>query len=217
MTKIIKLSRKVGFTLIELLIASAIFVIVLLTIYSAFQAGFLGQKNIEETINIYQGARQVLDRINLDLRNSFVYKDDSTEFSGSDNMLSFLSLVDSFREDKLTQEVAYVSYELEDEKLLRVSQRNLDVFDDEIEGSPEEMLSDVEINFKYGYMPSSDSEIEFKDAWAYPDEPGISEEELAREEGMLPQAVKVSLVARATIEYEFERTIYLPLAEQNNE
>ncbi|MCX5715091.1 MAG: prepilin-type N-terminal cleavage/methylation domain-containing protein, partial [Candidatus Omnitrophica bacterium] len=62
-----------AFSLVELLIASAIFAVVMVSIYSAFRTGIFGYKNIRENIEIYQSARFILERINLDLRNAFAY------------------------------------------------------------------------------------------------------------------------------------------------
>ena len=78
-----------AFTLVELLIALMIFSVVMVTIYSTFHNGIFGCRNIEEVMEIHQGARQVLERINLDLRNSFAYSATETKFAGAASEMSF--------------------------------------------------------------------------------------------------------------------------------
>ena len=192
-------------TLIELLIASSIFVVVIVTIYSAFHSGIFGYRNIEETIDTYQAARSILGRINLDLRNSLVYKDDDTKFSGSQNEICFLTLVDKFGQDRLLQELAFLSYKLEKDKLMRLCRKNQEALKENSEIQPEEMADNVEIKFEYGYKPQGKDEIEFKTSWPSPDIPDGQK--------LLPVAVKVNLTVKEKGEQKFERTIYLPLAE----
>ena len=101
-----------GFTLVELLITSSIFLVVMSMLYLAFQSGIFGYRNIEETINLYQTAREILERLNLDLRNSVVYSDEDTKFIGTKNEVSFLTLVNTYSEDTLVQDYAYILYKL---------------------------------------------------------------------------------------------------------
>lgn len=190
-------------TLLELLIASSIFVVVMVSIYSAIHAGVFGYRNIEETLDTYQAARSILERINLDISNSFAYQDGNTKFSGNEKELSFLTLVDTFRGDKITQEYAFVSYKLEEDKLMRLCRLNQESLNDKSEVQPKEFAFNVEINFKYGYIPAEQQEIDFKKSWA------IDSDE---EKKALPLAVKIDLTVKGKAGQKFERTIFLPLA-----
>lgn len=192
-----------GLTLTELLIATAIFALVLLTVYASFHAGVLGFQNIEEAIGVSQSARQIFERINLDLRNYFVYKKaDDSKFTGNPNDISFLTLVDNYSKDKIRQEFAFVSYKLEGDKLMRLCRLNAEALKEESAVLPEELSSGIkEITFKYGYEPTSGSEsIVFdKDSW--------------QNNPALPLAVKVILVFKNSAKDTFERTIFLPAVE----
>lgn len=187
-------------TLIELLIASSIFVVVIVTIYSAFHSGIFGYRNIEETLDVYQAARSILERINLDLRNSFAYSEDETKFVGEKNKISFLTLVDTYRQDKIVQDFAFVFYKFEgDNKLLRLCRKNQEALKEDSEIQPEEMADNIEkLNFTYFYFDTADNKLKEKDSW-----------DASKN---LPVAVKVNLTIKAKIEQKFERTIYLPLA-----
>ena len=197
------MKRKRALTLIELLIASSIFLVVMLTVYSAFHTGIFGHRNIEKNIEVYQAARQILERINLDLRNSFAYSPDEAKFAGESNRLGFLTLVDSYHKDKLLEDYAFVSYRLEGNKLFRVCRKNTESLNEKSEVEPEEMASNVEkLIFDYGFMDPDTKTIEFKESW--------------NDKKALPQSVriKLSIDDRETgIKRDFARAIFLPLAE----
>ena len=191
-----------GLTLIELLIAISIFVVLMVTIYSSFQTGIFGHRNIEETITSYQAARQVLDRVNLDLRSSFIYSSEDAKFTGNSHQISFLTLVDTFKEDKIVRDFAFVSYNVTDDKLMRLCRKGKDSLRDSSEIQPEEMVSGVEVVFQYAHIPNENAEIEFQDDW------GIDSDE---EKKVLPAAVKISLIEKDKTQQGFERTIYIPI------
>lgn len=193
-----------AFTLIELLIASSIFVIVILTIYSAFHTGIFGYRNIEETITIYQTARQILDRINLDLRNSFAYSNNETKFIGNPKDITFLTLVNTFSEDRIVQDYAFVFYKLEGDKLMRLCRKNKEALNENSGILPEEMASGVEMTFSYFYIDSPNNSLKEKDLWNAQDKP--------EEKQKLPVAIKVKLTIKNKIQQEFERKIFLSLA-----
>jgi len=197
-----KIKKSKGLTLTELLIATAIFALVLLTVYVSFHAGILGFRNIEEEIVTSQSARQILERINLDLRNSFAYSLDDSKFTGNPNDISFLTLVDNYTGDKIRQEFAFVSYKLEGDRLMRLCRLNAEALKEESAILAEEMSAGIEeLSFKYGYKPSSGSEpIVFdKDSW--------------QGDAGLPLAVKIKLVFNNSVKDTFERTIFLPQAQ----
>lgn len=183
-------------TLVELLIASAIFSVVVLTIYSAFHAGVFGYRDIEGNIDASQSAQQILGRINLDLRNSFVYSQNESKFTGANDAISFLALADRFSEDKIIQDYGFISYQLEDKRLMRLCLKNQETLNNNLRSESEEMGSDIEeLSFSYGYM--EDQAIKWKDSWD--------------DKAALPLAVKVKLKIKNKIEQDFERTIFLPL------
>lgn len=190
-----------AFTLVELLIASSIFIVVMLTIYSAFHTGIFGYRNIEEAIDTYQAAGQILGRINLDLRNSFVYAANETKFEGENNRISFLTLVDSYQEDNAVQDYAFVAYTLEGNKLMRLCRINQDSLNNESETEPEEMADNIGIIFTYFYIDPDD-----------PANSSLKEKDLWDDKLKLPVAVKINLTVKGKTESNFQRTIYLPLA-----
>lgn len=193
------MKRREGFTLVELLISSAIFLVVVLTIYSAFYTGVFGYRDIEENIETSGSAQQILERINSDLRNSVMYAQDEKQFRGAGYAISFFSLVDRFSEDSIIQEYAFISYKLEDGRLMRLCLSNQETMVGDSIESQEEVGSNIEeLTFSYGYIPLEGEVIEWKDLW---DDPKES-----------PVAVKVKLSIKDKIKQEFEQTIFLPLA-----
>lgn len=193
-----------SFTLVEVLIASAIFIVVMVAIYSAFHSGIFGYRNIEDTLDLYQASRLILERINLDLKNSFIYQQNKeAKFLGSKDAVSFLTLVDTFGENKILPAYAYVSYKLEENKLLRLCRKNQESLNEKSEVLPEEMSSSIQkLDFSYGYIDPQDKTLKFKDSW------GTDSED---EKKNLPEAVKVSLTLKGKRAESFERTIYLTL------
>ena len=138
------MKKLTGFTLVELLIAASIFVVVMVSIYSAFSAGMFGYKGIEENIKISQIARQILERINLDLRNSFAYSDSDAKFSGAKDSLSFLSLADNYNNNEITPTYAFISYKLEGDRLMRLRRVNQEALKETSEIEAEEIGADIE-------------------------------------------------------------------------
>lgn len=186
-----------GFTLIELLIASSIFTIVMVTIYSAFRTGFLSYGNVEESVNVHQAARVILEQINLDLRNSFAYRKADTGFFGEKNKLSFFTLVDNYRNNKFVWDYAFVSYSLQGNKLMRLCLINRDTLDNISGIQSEEVASNIEeLVFSYGLLDADGKTLKFQDFY--------------EDKKNLPVAVKVELRHKSRIKYDFARTIYLP-------
>lgn len=187
-----------AFTLVELLIASAIFLVVVLTVYSAFYTGVFGYRDIEANIDTYQSARHILERINLDLRNSVAYSQNESKFTGTNEGISFFALVDTFTEGKIMQDYAFIAYNLEDKSIMRLCLSNKEALSNSPERGPEEIGSEIEeLSFSYGYISATDQSIEWKDLW---DDPAA-----------LPVAVKLKLKIKDRIEQDFGRTIFLPL------
>jgi len=194
------MKKNKGFTLIEVLIASSIFIIVMVSIYSAFHTGVFGFRNIENNIEAYQSARKILERLDADLRNSFVYSGEEAKFIGTQDTLTFLTLVDSYLLDSITQDYALVAYKLDGNKLMRLCRRNQDSLNDKSATAFEEMFQGVEISFLYGQKVPNEP-MKWKETW------GI--EDIPLEKQKMPAAVKVKLSFKDKITQDFERTIYL--------
>ena len=192
------MKKQKAFTLVEILIASLIFTVVMVSIYAAFHSGIFGYRSINESIDTYQAARAILERLNTDLRNSFAYSSENTKFTGAEKEMAFLALVDSY------PEFASVSYKSEGGKLMRLCKKNQEALKENSEIKPKELAGNLEIGFEYGYLPEGQQEIKFNDCWPI---------ELNETNKLLPQAVRVSLTIKGKIEQSFERTIYLTLAE----
>lgn len=186
-----------GFTLVEVLVASSIFVIVIMTVYSAFHGGILGYRNIEKAIDIHQSAMHILERINTDLRNSFAYSQAETKFKGEGDIISFLALVDRFNGDNIIQDYAFISYDLQGGRIMRQCRRNQESLNVRSEIAPEELASNVqELSFSYASAGSKQGSMEWTDSWSDP--------------RVLPPAVKIKLILKDKTSREFERTIFLP-------
>ena len=193
-----KIKYPKGFTLIEILLATAIFTVVAASIYSAFYSGLFGYRNISEAINTYQGARLILERINRDLRNSFAYSGDDSKFNGGENGISFFTLADSYKEGRIVKEYAFVSYSLQENRLLRLCRRNEAALNDDSDMEPEEMPVEVsKLSFSY---------LEFNDMAK-----SLGETSQWSDSQNMPAAVKVNLAIKGKEkEVEFGRTIFLP-------
>ncbi|KPK97219.1 MAG: hypothetical protein AMJ95_10190 [Omnitrophica WOR_2 bacterium SM23_72] len=153
-------------------------------------------------IMLFQAGRFILERMQLDLRNSFAYSKDQTRFLGLSDEISFLTLIDTFWQNTLIKEVALVSYSPQDDKLMRLCRRGKQALDEKSGVAPDEMAQGLqELNFEYGYIDPLDESLKFKDSWV-----------LESEQKTFPVAVRIKLVLRNKSVQEFVRTIYLPLA-----
>ncbi len=195
---------KDGFTLVELLIASSIFLITMITIYSSFHAGIFGYKNIEKTVDIHQSARQILERINLDIRNSFAFSENQAKFSGNRQGVSFLTIVDAYDSDRIIGHYAFAAYQIEGDKLTRLCREGKESLNNNSQIQSEEMVLNAStIAFSYGYSVLGQEDIKWKDTW------GVADDS-SEEQKILPIAVKVKLAVKNNVKYNFERTIFLP-------
>ncbi|MBF0485093.1 MAG: prepilin-type N-terminal cleavage/methylation domain-containing protein, partial [Candidatus Omnitrophica bacterium] len=159
-------NNKTGMTLVELLVASLILVVVMVTVYSSFQAGIFGARSISYSLELHQSARQALGHINTDLRNSFVYSRENTKFEGDKEHISFLSLTDEADENGQWQGYSHVLYKLNNDKLMRIIRKDKDSLDDNAEAQEDELLEGVQgLTFSYGVASSGTNIIEWKDQW----------------------------------------------------
>ncbi|MFA5118159.1 MAG: prepilin-type N-terminal cleavage/methylation domain-containing protein [Candidatus Omnitrophota bacterium] len=186
-----------GFTLIELLIASTLLVIVALSIFSALQTGIFGYGNIDETLNGYSTGGYILERINTDLRNAFLFSKSKPHFSGTAAEISFLTILDSYEGNSRSKDFAFISYKLSDKKLLRLCRKNAESLNENSSIQPEEMVGDIDtILFSYGLAADPKEPLLWQATWS------------AQEK--LPNAVKVILSIKQKTPITLERTIYLP-------
>jgi len=185
-----------SFTLIELLIATAIFSVVIVSVYSAFQSGVFGYRNINKAIDTYQSARLIMEQMSKDLMNCFSYSPAiETKFSGASNEVSFLTLVDSYKNDKLGRDYAFVRYNLSDGKLMRLCRTGADALKSASEIAAQEMKAGVtELAFEY---------IEYDDKAKSLKEPVKEWTDTKK----FPAAIKITLAINGEA---FTRTVFLP-------
>jgi prepilin-type N-terminal cleavage/methylation domain-containing protein len=195
-----------AFTLVELLLASTIFAVVAVSIFSAFRSGYFGYTSIAENIQTYQSLRFIFNRLSLDLRNAFIYTQEEGRFRGEKDSLSFYSLVDSFAEDRLVEDYCRITYELKEKKLMRLCRKNAESIGDVSDVLPEELPAELEdLTFSYGYFDQAKNTLEWKDAWNSGTNP------LPEEAKTLPVEIKVKITLKTMPGEEFTRTIFLPL------
>jgi type II secretory pathway component PulJ len=89
--------------LIEFLIATAIFSIIIVSVYASFQTGILSYRGIDAAFQTYQTARVVLNRLESDIKNSFAYFPEDSQFKGNSCEIEFLGVIDKFSGKALPQ------------------------------------------------------------------------------------------------------------------
>ncbi len=190
-------SSLTGFTFVEILIAAVVFVILMVTVHSAFRAGVFGSRDIEENLAAYQTGRQVLERVALDLRNSFVFSRNATGFSGTTEEINFFSLINVFSQGNFSKKYAAVSYKLDGGRILRRCKTDKGVLNNMSEAPYEEFASNVDMfSFNYGEFKPLEKEISWKESW--------------NETEALPVAVKVKLILNGRTKPKFEKTVFFP-------
>jgi prepilin-type N-terminal cleavage/methylation domain-containing protein len=180
--------RNKSFTLVELLISLAIFSVVILSIYSAFGTGITSYNRIDSAFTLYQRARVILKRMELDLNNGFVYSPlgPETKFKGSEKTLEFFTVADIFQEDKIYSQVCRIKYSLNNDILTRTSYQGLAALETPEGITPDELASDVkDITFAYAYWNREANKLDWENNW--PREQEISSP------ASLPLAVKITL------------------------
>ncbi|MCM8797229.1 MAG: prepilin-type N-terminal cleavage/methylation domain-containing protein [Candidatus Omnitrophica bacterium] len=176
-----------GLTLIELLIAVSILSIIILSLYSTFRSGLSSYEKIDFALETYQSARIVLNRLNSDLKNSFVYLKSDSGFKGETNELQFFTVIEAFGNNKNYPFVAKVKYKLSGVSLSRLYYKNMDsVNEDGAEGEEEIFPGIKDISFQYAFPDTSGDELyKWQDSWPSPDK--------IEQRQTLPLAVKIDL------------------------
>lgn len=173
-----------AFTLVEILVATSIFSIVILSIYSAFHTGILSYRKIDSASAVYQAARVILNRMESDLKNSFAYAKDDAHFKATKEFLDFFTIVDSYdREGKVSTNLCRVKYELNAQgQLIRIISYGADALKEDLNVEGDELSSDIkEIILQYTYKTDD------------PDNPLIWKNDNSEYKERLPLAVKIEL------------------------
>jgi type II secretion system protein J len=208
-----KKQAKSGFTLIELLIAALIFSIIIISIYSTFQTGILSYKKIDSAFEVYQAARIILKRMELDLKNAFIYGQEDSKFKGSPQALNFFTTVDSFEKGRMYTNICRIKYEFSDNKLKRAYYKGLDALIETQDAIGEELNSDIqEVTFNYAYATNiPEKPYDWADNW--PKEDDVNQKK------NLPLAVKIKISLRQKDKalqegrvIEFNKIVPLPLS-----
>ncbi len=198
-----------AFTLIELLITTVIFAVVVVSLYSAFHAGILSYNRLDSVFNVFQASRMAFNRLELDLRNAFIYSDTDSKFKGTAQALDFFSICDTYDKDKSYRNVSRMKYELSGNILKRTNLSGLSALDDMADSEPDEMADIKEISFKYAFADgNSDNPYSWQDLWPM----------LVNQKEILPAAViiRLSVIQRDKNNNElgvseFKKIISIPL------
>ena len=174
-----------AFTLLEILIATSLFSLVLLSIYSAFRIGILSYQKTDSASTVYRSARILFNRLESDLKNTFSYTKVDTRFKGTVSTLEFFSVVDFFEEGRRYPDVCRIKYAMQDKGLQRVFFRGADALREEVEALSTKALFPADaVSFQYAAcLPDSDLAYEWIDVW--PKDPS--------KKNILPLALKVKL------------------------
>jgi len=180
-----KMTRRKSFTLIELLIAVTIITVILLSIYSAFTTGILSYKKIDAAFDVYQEARVIFNRLEIDLKNSFPYRKDTSLFKGTSQYLDFFTVLDIYDKDNINTDVCLIRYQLEPGSLKRIAFIGNNALDAGAIPETEELSGNIKsIDFQY----ASDNKTG-KDAFTWQSiwPQGVTQEH------QMPIAIKIKL------------------------
>lgn len=198
-----------GFTLLELLIAASIFSLIILSIYSAFQTGILSYRKVDSAFEVFQTARILLNRMELDLKNASAYTQDDSWFKGGGKSLDFVTVVDYYKEDEPNINIYHIRYELTDEKLKRTCYTGIDAIKKDTEAVGKESSYEIkDITFQYA---TGKADKPWQDSW-----PEGDSVQLSGQTKTLPLAVKItlSLIEKGRTEegniVEFNKVVSLP-------
>jgi len=198
------MNKKYGFTLIELLISASILSIVMLSTYSAFHTGVLSYKKIDSAFNIYQAATLILNRMELDLKNSFIYSREDSKFKGDNNNIDFFSVLDTFDKEFLPKPVlCRLKYSRQDIKFKRAVSVNQEALKEEAVSEGEELSSAIkEVKFQYA---TGRKERPWQELWPEGNDNA--------QKAALPAAVKIELTLKEDGDktVTFIKIISLPL------
>jgi hypothetical protein len=146
----------------------------------------------------------------LDLKNSYIYSQKNSKFSGQSRTVSFFTIVDSYKKDYLQPNICHIKYVLENTILKRVCQIGQDALKEDLNQEGEELSSKVkEINFQYAYLTSrQDSPYSWQEFWP--------KEEAQKIQVPLAVKIKLLLIGKDNSDenvVEFTKIVVLPLAD----
>ena len=181
-----------GYTFVEVLITVLIFSIVMVGMYSVFQTGSIAYKKMDSAFELYQQARIIFNRMDADLKNSFIYSKNKSAFFGNRQSLVFYTLLDSFKIDGgIFREIVKIRYEFSDSLLRRSQTDGLEILMEEGRGKTEDlsgMLQGLFFQFAARDITESEKHYVWQDIW-----PAKANEQDKTQENLLPLAVKIEL------------------------
>lgn len=203
---------KRGFTLIEILIATAIFAIVALSLYAAYQTGISSYRKIDATLNLYRAAGITFSRIESGLKNAVIYSVDDSGFSGDKTSLDFLAALNVFDRDLgFSKRLCRLNYSFGQDGLALTTYYGEDAFK---EGA----------NGQLGRLASGIKEVSFQFYPALKPEEGSQPAPIANwpqdeKDKSLPIAVEIKLLISGNdnqAPIEFKKIVALPLSYVND-
>lgn len=204
--------RKRGFTFIEVMLVMSIFAIVALAVYSTFGAGISVWKRTQDTVRVYQDIRLALDKMTGDLKNTILFAEEYGEkkfinFTGMENVISFYTMVDVFREIPVHPRIKKVTYRLDESKLIleRLEQDFAESILEEKELEFDEIAAKIsELRFSYCYEDeNAEPPYKWEDTWDSTQ--GI------------PQGVRIKLKLDSEEDLVFTKYIFLSIGQKGKE
>lgn len=184
-----------AFTLVELLIASAIFALVSVAVYSTFNSGMNVWRRVKE-VNIEQ--RKIvlkLEKLAREIRQTFKYE--NIGFAGDKEKIYFAQVLDS--------ELVRITYSFDkDKKTLSRGVNSLEEILEEKEDKEKKLepeytayLSNIaDLSFSYFYFDTEENAHLWKEEW--------------KEEEGLPLAIKLEIETQD--EKNYAETIFIPVS-----
>ena len=191
-----KTAKGQGLTFMELLIVSALVGVVALAIYGLLSTGLRIWETVQrplpgEDINIF------LDRFRLDLKNCFLFE--GIDFSGTQESLAFVTLVQSNRLNSETVGQAIYSYDANKKALNRELGDFSNVYSGAA-GSLKQSLEKVEsVRFQYYTFDEPTKKFVWSQEWLTPE--------------VLPRAVRLELKIGGVGGGVFTKTVSLSVAD----
>ena len=203
-----RIDKRSAFTLIELLLAASISAVMLVGIYSAFQSGVMSYHKIEGAFAPYQSARNILNRMQSELRNTFAYALDDTGFQGQEKNLSFFTVLDTFEGGVEIRDFYWIKYTADEGVLERSAFAGQEAIKKDTGALGRKSLYKVKgISFQYACSRGgTDKGYDWLPSWPKDDS----------QKNTFPLAVKItlSLVAESGGQgsIEFTKIVGLPLS-----
>jgi len=180
------MKRPRSFTLVEVLISVSIFSVIILALYSVFRTAVMSYTRIGSAFDLYQAARASFSRMELDLKNCFIFSGDDSRFAGTGDDLKFFSVIDLYGGGSANPGVCRIEYGMKGDILERTVYPGIEALKDDSEVPAQGLAYNVRaLSFQYAYLTgSSDSPFEWQESW-----PKESGEQIKA----LPAAVKITL------------------------